>query len=543
MLVSLKITNYALIESLSLQFDSPYLGFIGPSGAGKSLIIESLTLLKGIKGDVSKIRKGESYLEVEGEFIASKFNEEKFISRFNDTKVLVSRKIDSKGRNTIKINHKVATLNELKEKFNDLIDFHSQISDSRYLASYDELLDFYINLKASVNEKNHFLEYKNNLKTYKENLKSIEELEEKKQDIGSLENLKNRIDELENLQIKEDEMEHLEEEKLNLQNFKKDLNDYQSFLSNFEEITSSLSSCKNAILRINDSEIEPLQNRFNESYYELIDIKNELENKYSSMQERIDYLQNIEERLYLLHSLRKRYGYSTKEILESLENLKEDYQDFSTLDSRLAELKEDNEILYQRLNDLSSNILHKIREKYSLSLEEEINSSLKRLGFFNSSFKVSLETSSSFLENGNDIVTFLLQANKGENYLPLAKSASLGESSRLNFALKYVFNKCIPPELIIFDEIDVGLSQEMGISLGKMMLELKDYSMIILISHLPSLTASLNDIYLVSKEVINDRTLTICKKAKKEEKVEIIASMISSSNGLEAANSLILQYQ
>ena len=252
MLISLKITNYALIESLSLQFDSPYLGFIGPSGAGKSLIIESLTLLKGIKGDVSKIRKGESFLEVEGEFIASKFNEEKFISRFNDTKVLVYRKIDSKGRNTIKINHTVATLNELKEKFNDLIDFHSQISDSRYLASYDDLLDFYINLKASVNEKNHFLEYKNNLKTYKENLKSIEELEEKKQDIGSLENLKSRIDELENLQIKEDEMEHLEEEKLNLQNFKKDLNDYQNFLSNFEEITSSLSSCKNAILRIND---------------------------------------------------------------------------------------------------------------------------------------------------------------------------------------------------------------------------------------------------------------------------------------------------
>lgn len=307
-----------------------------------------------------------------------------------------------------------------------------------------------------------------------------------------------------------------------------------NFLSAYEEAKKYLYDAKKSLDNIDNADIDPLKERFITNYFELEDVNNEISyifDNYSDMLERLEYITN---RLSLLHSLRRKYGYSSEEIIAYKDNLSKKLNEFSNFQIRKNEFQEDIKNIENELLE-NANKLTKLRRKYSNNIEDDINNQLKDLYLENASFKVNIDFIDEFNKKGNNNVIFLLKANAGGEYLPLEKTASLGETSRLNLALKTVFNDLNPVDTIIFDEIDVGVSGRVAYSLANKMKMISAKSQVICISHLPQICAKADYHYYVKKEVVDDLTYSSIKLLNDDERIYEIAKMLSNEKVNEAS--------
>ena len=548
MLTRLKISHFALIDDLDLSLDSSFIALIGETGAGKSILIDAISLLSGSKSSLEKIRTGEDKAFIEGTFILKSQVNENFISELigkelSSHTLIISRTIDKNNHNTIKINNASASLTLLRKVMDYVIDIHSQQKDAFYLHSENQLnlLDLYLKNKSSAEEKKIFTDYHDEYFIYQQALKEKKEKEEQAEQISDEETLKKNIAELENLHIAENEMEDLEKRRESLSNFERTSDTLIEFLNYYDNAKDSLYSAKKALSRIDDEEIESLKNQFEEAYYDLDDSYSEIKNIFESAEDKKRELEEVKDRLFTLHGLRRKYGYTTADILDSLNKMKEQLLLIEDYQSAMEKINTKIFLSEKKLVDLSMKITA-IRQKYSLDLSSEINKTLVDLDFKNALFRIDFFKSEKFNLDGNDDIVFMLRANEGERFLMLDKTASLGESSRLNFALKYVFNKLLPKDVIIFDEIDVGVSGKVGISLGKKMRDLSVDSQVILISHLPALVAQSKQAYEVKKVSENGRTYSLVHPLSDDEKIVAMAKMIAgevTEEAIEAARSLI----
>lgn len=528
MLSKLVIKNFAIIEDLEVDFPSGFIALTGETGAGKSIIIDALSLLMGERSSFDKIRFNEQKAFIEGVFYIKndkiKKQIESLIDDNVDEELILSRTLDINGKSQAKINMHNVPLTVLKNVTSLILDIHSQQKDNNYLKEENQinLLDSFSELLLSKDEKDIFNEFNKSYKDYLETKSKLQNLKNKQLDLGSIDYLKFQDEELNKVNIQENEMENLEQERNSLMNFSKQSEKIAEFLSIYEEVSSSLYKAKKTLSYIDDE--DKLSEKFNDLYFQMDDIYQTINDKFESQKEQLIRLDEINERLFLLHSLRKKYGYTSQDIIARHKEIKQNIDDLINYEDNI--LKLENELNTKRINSTSiAKKISNIRNKYAENLQNEVNKQLKDLYLENAEFKVDI-TPIELNNRGIDKVIFLLKANVGQNFISLEKTASLGETSRLNLALKTVFNKINQMETIIFDEIDIGVSGRVGNAISLKMKEISLNSQVIAISHLVQVASKADYQYLVSKYIKNNKTYSVINLLTKEERIKEIAKMM-----------------
>lgn len=528
MLSKLVIKNFAIIEDLEVDFPSGFIALTGETGAGKSIIIDALSLLMGERSSFDKIRFNEQKAFIEGVFYIKndkiKKQIESLIDDNVDEELILSRTLDISGKSQAKINMHNVPLTVLKNVTSLILDIHSQQKDNNYLKEENQLnlLDSFSELLLSKDEKDIFNEFNKSYKDYLETKSKLQNLKNKQLDLGSIDYLKFQDEELNKVNIQENEMENLEQERNSLMNFSKQSEKIAEFLSIYEEVSSSLYKAKKTLSYIDDE--DKLSEKFNDLYFQMDDIYQTINDKFESQKEQLIRLDEINERLFLLHSLRKKYGYTSQDIIAHHQEIKQNIDDLINYEDNI--LKLENELNTKRINSTSiAKKISNIRNKYAENLQNEVNKQLKDLYLENAEFKVDI-TPIELNNRGIDKVIFLLKANVGQNFISLEKTASLGETSRLNLALKTVFNKINQMETIIFDEIDIGVSGRVGNAISLKMKEISLNSQVIAISHLVQVASKADYQYLVSKYIKDNKTYSVINLLTKEERIKEIAKMM-----------------
>ena len=528
MLSKLVIKNFAIIEELEVDFPSGFIALTGETGAGKSIIIDALSLLMGERSSFDKIRFNEQKAFIEGVFYIKndkiKKQIESLIDDNVDEELILSRTLDINGKSQAKVNMHNVPLTVLKNVTSLILDIHSQQKDNNYLKEENQLslLDSFSELLLSKDEKEIYNEFNNLYRDYLETKNNLQNLKNKQLDLGSIDYLKFQDEELNKVNIQENEMENLEQERNSLMNFSKQSEKIAEFLSIYEEISSFLYKAKKTLSYIDDE--DKLSEKFNDLYFQMDDIYQTINDKFESQKEQLIRLDEINERLFLLHSLRKKYGYTSQDIIAHHQEIKQNIDDLINYEDNI--LKLENELNTKRINATSfAKKISNIRKKYAENLQNEVNKQLKDLYLENAEFKVDI-TPIELNNRGIDKVIFLLKANVGQNFTSLEKTASLGETSRLNLALKTVFNKINQMETIIFDEIDIGVSGRVGNAISLKMKEISLNSQVIAISHLVQVASKADYQYLVSKYIKNNKTYSVINLLTKEERIKEIAKMM-----------------
>ena len=520
MITTLHIKNVGIIDDLSIDFNEGFNVLTGETGAGKTLIIGSLGILAGGRFSKEMIRKDENFSYIE----ASLFLQDNPISI--DGNIIVSREIYSNGRNLCKVNGRLVTVNELKEIMSQIIDIHGQhdnqliLNPSEHINYIDNFIGkeiFDIKIKYEKIFKEHKaieLELKNNFGDDKE--------KERKLDL-----LNYQVKEIEDAKLKKDEEEQLEEQRklmLNSEKIQESLNTIDVNLN--ENAVISISNAIRCLEKIED---------FGEEYKQkLPELKNiyydiqELARDVSCMKDEIyfneDERNQIEERLDLINFLKRKYGNSIEEILSYKEKIEQEIFKIKNLDKHNEELKSKLKLLEKEMSQLSSEMSN-LRKEYGEKLSELINKELTELEMKNARFNVKIEELNGFGVNGLDKVEFFIRTNVGEEFKPLTKIASGGEMSRTMLAIKTVLAKTDKVSIMIFDEIDTGISGKASKAVAEKLRVISETHQVICITHSASVAAKGQYNYYISKNVVNNKTCTNIKQLSEEETIEEIARM------------------
>ena len=537
MLKKLSVKNFAILEDIEIDFFDGLTILTGETGAGKSLIIDSISLLLGERASIEMVRNGEDKAVISGIFSYSNIYLKAFLDKLsipNDGEIEVTRTI-SASRSTIKINNVNITLNDLKVVARYLADIHLQFDMTKLLnkENYIEIVDGF--------KKETIDEYKN---------KYLASLEDLKQENDKFLSLVKRIEEI---KYNQDQYEYdLKELKtLNLQpNEEETIKDQISLLKNYDKIYSlikesedlidkdSLSDLYNIMNDVHElseyqNEYKELHERLNNAYYEIEDIYDSLKKKSRHFEYNPQDLEELEERLSTINSLKKKHKKSLEELIDyqaELEEILSHQEDYDYC------LKEEKEKLLNKFNETYAlgKDLSDIRLSTGKSIEKECEKHLSDLGL-ESKFEVRVSPFakpndvdlSIFKMDGIDDVDFYIETNIGEGLKPLAKIASGGEVSRIMLAFKALMIKSSKVETVIFDEIDTGISGEIAAKVAHKIFEISLVTQVISITHLPQVAALSKNHVKISKQIKNGRTYTSIKYLSLNEKIYEIASLIS----------------
>ena len=523
MITTLHIKNIGIIDDLSIDLNNGLNVLTGETGAGKTLIIDSLGIISGGRFSKEMIRKGEtnSFVEI---CMYEPENENSI-----DGNIIVSREINSNGRNMCKINGRMVTVNELKNFMSKFIEIHGQndnqsLLDNKFHLKY---LDGFIGeelLKYKQEYKENYTRYIEIKQELKANYGDEKERERK------LDLLKYQFNEIEEADLKEKEEEELEEKRkimLNSEKISNSLNEADEAIG--ESSIDSINLAIRAMEKIEgiDTKYEAITSNLKNIYYDLQelsrDISNEKEDIYFDEQERNE----VEERLDLIYSLKRKYGNNILEILNYKEEIEKEIQHIENLDDYNRKLKKELKKIKEKMTKLAINI-HNLRKEYAKVLGININKILEDLEMKNAKINIHVDyKEEEFFENGKDEIEFYITTNLGEDEKQLSKIASGGEMSRIMLAIKKVLADTDKMPVLIFDEIDTGISGKAANAVAEKLNSISKNHQVLCISHLPSIAASADYNYFISKRVLNDRTNTNIKLLNEEETIKEIARISS----------------
>ena len=520
MITTLHIKNVGIIDDLSIDFNEGFNVLTGETGAGKTLIIGSLGILAGGRFSKEMIRKDENFSYIE----ANIFLPDNPISI--DGNIIVSREIYSNGRNLCKVNGRLVTVNELKDIMSQIIDIHGQhdnqliLNPSEHINYIDnsigkEIFDIKIKYEKIFKEHKAIeLELKNNFGDDKE--------KERKLDL-----LNYQVKEIEDAKLKKDEEEQLEEQRklmLNSEKIQESLNTIDVNLN--ENAVISISNAIRCLEKIEDFGEEYKQKlpELKNIYYDIQELARDVSCMKNEIYFNEDERNQIEERLDLINFLKRKYGNSIEEILSYKEKIEQEIFKIKNLDKHNEELKSKLKLLEKEMSQLSSEMSN-LRKEYGEKLSELINKELTELEMKNARFNVKIEELNGFGVNGLDKVEFFIRTNVGEEFKPLTKIASGGEMSRIMLAIKTVLAKTDKVSIMIFDEIDTGISGKASKAVAEKLRVISETHQVICITHSASVAAKGQFNYYISKNVVNNKTCTNIKQLSEEETIEEIARM------------------
>lgn len=541
MLTRLSVSNFAIIDELQLQFGKGLTIITGETGAGKSILLGALKLVLGERADIKQLNNPEKKSIIEAAFDISKLNLNSFFEENEldyEAESILRRELLPSGKSRAFINDTPVTLDILQELSEQLIDIHSQFSTANLLdENYQmRILDAYANQIPQVNQYNQIFLKRNQKKTELRKLEDKLHSKSQESDYQSF-----LLNELIDANLQNNELEELEQEQKELQHadeIQKVLGEIYAKLDTPElGIVSQLNEVTIGIQRISvyANDLEPISERINSAKIELQDIQNEIQIKAGRMESNPERLDEVNERLNLIHSLLVKHRLnSVEELIEIKSNLETENSDFESLEIQINSIQKEIISIENELKSISEKI-SKGRNKVIPLVEKALLETLTKLGMENSSMKIELNSSENFSSNGNDEINMLFTANKGSLLKPIGKSVSGGERSRLMLAIKKLLSSHLDLPTLILDEVDTGVSGKVADEVGKLMQEMSQEMQLMSITHLPQVAAKGQHHLKVQKKTENNLTKTIVRELNPNERILEIAELISGSNISESA--------
>ncbi|RXP52286.1 DNA repair protein RecN [Lutibacter sp. HS1-25] len=536
MLINLSIKNYALIDSLSVNFKDKLSIITGETGAGKSILLGALGLGLGNRADASTLKDASKKCVIEAQFSISNYNLKPFFEEneldFEDV-TIIRREILPSGKSRAFINDTPTTLQVLNALSEKLIDVHSQhqtlqLSDVQFQF---QIIDALANNAAKIESYKRGLILFNKLKSELNDLKLKQEKakEQYEYNLYLFEELNKaafKIDEQEENEQELDRLNNIEDIKLNLSEAQSvALNEEIGLQSMLTLFTSSLSKIASF-----SKEYESLYNRALSLKIEFDDIASEIEDFNENVEFDASALEKLNDRLQLTYNLQKKHGVSTiADLLEIQEALSVKVDAVTNSSAIIAEKENEVNEVAKKIDELAKSIFQQ-REKAIPVLIEKLESSLTNLGMENTRFQFKLSHSKQYFTNGKDELQLLISANKGMNFGELKKVASGGEMSRIMLSVKAILSTYLKLPTIIFDEIDTGVSGDVSQKMADIMQVMSENMQVITITHLPQIAAKGQQHYKVYKQDIENDIVTQLRMLDKEERIMEIAEMLGGKN-------------
>lgn len=549
MLTRLTISNYALIQQLSVEFSSGLNMITGETGAGKSIILGALGLILGNRADLSVLKNKNEKCIVEGYFEVTNYKLQPFFNDNDldyDNQTILRREITPAGKSRAFINDTPVNLKTISELGLKLIDIHSQhqnleLGNQKFqLNLVDEVsgsLKTLNEYKATYKKYTHLQQELSGVKKKAENAHT--ELDYFQFQFNQLEEAGLRVGEQEELEAELEKLTHAEEIKGSFVEVLQLLDNEQfSAIQNIKESSKILEQIQNYI-----SEVPELKNRLQSTFIELKDIWDEID----SLSEKIEHdpakVEEVNDRLNTIYNLQQKHSVANvPELIELKNGFENKIAQAVGFEDEIKNLEKELKEILLRLENLAAE-LTVVRKKSFSGIEKAITGDLKQLGMAKAKLKVVHEELAGFTPSGKDLISFLFSANTDSGPAEISKIASGGEMSRLMLAIKNLLRKSRELPTIIFDEIDTGVSGEVAIKMGNILKAFSASAQIINITHLPQIAAKGDSHFVVFKYENEGKTFTSIRKLENDERVEELAKMVSgediTDNTLKTARELL----
>ncbi len=543
MLQSIHIQNYALIESLDIDFHPGFSVITGETGAGKSIILGAIGLLVGQRADSKAIKTGANKCIVEARFQVSSYQMEAFFEEneleYENGECILRREVNASGKSRAFINDTPVSLNLMKEIGEKLIDVHSQ--HQNLLLNHE---DFQLSvLDILAHDEPEVSAYRETYAAYKQASRELKEaiaLAEKNRQEEDY--IRFQVEQLEEANLQPGEQEELEQESETLshaEDIKAHLYKVDQILASDEmNLLSATKECMQTLQSISKvyTPAEEWVNRLDSCYIELKDLSHEIANGEEEVEFNPTRLEWVNERLNLIYSLQKKHHTdSVEELIQLAQEYRTQLDAITGSEHRIQELTAQKEALYNKVLEQAAT-LTQLRTQSAKAIEQYMQSYLIPLGMPNVRFAVELSPKNEPDATGMDNVTFLFSANKNGTLQNVASIASGGEIARVMLSLKAMIASAVKLPTIIFDEIDTGVSGSIAEKMALIMQEMgQSNRQVISITHLPQIAAKGKTHYKVYKEDTEVGTNSHIRQLNDEERIDEIANMLSGATLTEAA--------
>lgn len=537
MIATLHIKNIGIIDDIMIDLSSGFNVLTGETGAGKTLIIDSLNLVCGGRFSKEILRHGESSCLVELNIFMPDSDICKSIN--SDGEIIVSREIFISGRNNCKINGRLVSVNELKDFMKEIIDIHGQNDNQKIMLKSEHLqyLDNFIGIeieKIKEQYTDYFFRYNEIISDLKLNYGDEKEKQRR------LDLLNYQFNEIEEANLKIGEEEELEGQKRKITNAEK-------IYTSLNEIDDNLSN--NVIDGINNSikcfeKIESIDGEYSEKlgllkniYYDIQELARDVSRMNNSVEFSEEDRESIEERLYLIQDLKRKYGNNVEEIIKYKDDIKDEIYNIENLEDQNNKLKQELADIKIKMEQLSQK-LNEIRTRNADVLSKRINQELKDLEMPGAKFSVKIvyDEQLCFNRNGLDDIEFMISTNVGDEAKSLIKIASGGEISRIMLAIKTVLADTDKVPVLVFDEIDTGISGKAAKSVGDKIKIISNNHQVLCITHQANIAAKGDSNFYISKKVESGKTYTNVKLLNEDEVIKEIARISSGDLTENAIN-------
>lgn len=542
MLQSLSIKQFAIIDTLDIQFSDGLTVLSGETGAGKSIIIDAIGQLIGMRASSEFVRHGEKKAIIEGIFDIDDATDairqlETLGIDINEDFLIVKREIFSSGKSICRINNQTVTLQDLRQVMQSLLDIHGQHETQSLLKQkyHVELLDRY----ADGEYIEELQQYAQSYEQHQEKIKELEALESADQALlQRLDLMKFQYDELKEAQLKEGEIEQLEIDIKRIQNSENlslALNAAYVTLTDEHAITDRLYTLSSELQNVNQilpETFEKLKEEVDQFYYTLEDAKHQIYEEINQTEFDEQYLNELESRMNLLNNLKRKYGKDISDLMIYQEKIADEINKIENYEESTSKLREEIQQLSQQVQE-DGEKLTKARRIVARQLRDRIVNEIQYLQMKDANLEISFKPYETPQKDGLERIEFLISPNKGEPLKSLNKIASGGELSRIMLALKSIFVRAHGQTAILFDEVDSGVSGQAAQKMAEKMKDIASVIQVICISHLPQV-ASMSDHHLyISKHEKDDRTTTTVRELTGDARIDEIARMISGATVTE----------
>ncbi len=553
MLETMTIRNVVIIDRAEISFKKGLNIISGETGAGKSILIEAISLLLGARANIELIRTGEDEAVVEGLFNVAQIAwinarlEAHGIATMGD-ELLIKRVVNRNGKHRITINGELATLSNLQNICEGLVDLCSQHEHQSLLkaATQLDLLDRYGNLEGQT-------------KAFGETHGKLHDLARELRDLEAKENersrrfdfLKFQIEELRGAALEEGEDENLQTEKQLLQSAEARVQMAEAVRQTLEaDEEGALTGLRSALSKLRslqplDEKITPYLEGLERAFAETEEVAMGLNRYLGSIDLNQERLESVQERLSLIADLKRKYGSNIQDMITTLTTLEEEFNGISMSENRKTELKTELELTGEALRKQAKK-LSTARAKVAKLLSDSVSGELRELRMSEAQFEVELSLKEDLWQwssSGADGIQFKVRTNAGEEFKALGKIASGGELSRLMLAVRHVISTQGGIGVYLFDEIDAGIGGQTAFQVGKKLKSVAKHNQVLCITHLPQVASFADKHWVVSKSTTGKRTLAavteLTAPQRKEELARMLGGEVLTKKSLENAAELM----
>lgn len=529
MLKSLFISSFVIIDQTTVDFEEGMTALTGETGAGKSIIINALEQLCGARASSSLVRKGSKKAVIEGVFdmndsIQTILDELNIVA---DDDLVITKEIMDNGRSTIKINYRTVTNSALKQVAPCLLDIHSQYQTQEIfnVKNHLKILQLFMNHQ----DDSLLSEYQKYYFEYKKISQKIKKLEQEDLSDERIEYYQKQYDELKDFEYTDEMIDDLEEELKMMKNYESMhgyMNTFNEAMSERQGALSQINEAIGALGHMSDNEtFSSLYDEFYNQYYSMQDIVDRIETAFDSIDFDEYRFNELQEELFTIHRLQRKYGYSVDDIYQAQTELKEKLEASLNREDVLADLNKQKDKAYQEAYQIATK-LTSLREEQGLLFVETLEKELKDLYLPDAKLKVDIKECN-LNDIGKDNITFMVSMNKGQAFTPLNETASGGEISRLMLGIKTITMNQNQMNTLVFDEIDTGVSGKVADAIGQKMHSISLNNQVLCITHLPQVAIHADHHYAIKKLTKDDETFSTLAVLSEDERIEEIAKMLS----------------